>query len=223
MNSPDYDDLIGMFNLPTPDSPLPPTPVASPSHELSKDESIMYDTLPPGISTVQCYFGRFDFRIGIKKTLVDNFKGAVMEARYVNEFRPNDVLWGKTSKGLLKNPYRMLKTTDKMMVYVYGSTFFVKKDFTFGFRTVKLGEPDFQQPCPPQPVSIPEPLHETPDPPVYRFIFHSHMYEIHLLTPWSQPLQMMLRSTSRLSRKKKLSLQGALDLLQNLPFESRDA
>ncbi|GFX47800.1 hypothetical protein TNCV_5002211 [Trichonephila clavipes] len=37
MNSPKYDDLIDMFYLLTPVSPLPPTPVASPSHEPSKD------------------------------------------------------------------------------------------------------------------------------------------------------------------------------------------
>ncbi|GFS59683.1 hypothetical protein TNCV_1795591 [Trichonephila clavipes] len=34
-----------MFSVPTPDSPLPPTPVASPSHEASEDE--IYDSLPP--------------------------------------------------------------------------------------------------------------------------------------------------------------------------------
>ncbi|GFT14863.1 hypothetical protein TNCV_3483201 [Trichonephila clavipes] len=37
MNSPDYDDFIDMFSVPTPISPLPPTPVASPSHEPSQD------------------------------------------------------------------------------------------------------------------------------------------------------------------------------------------
>ncbi|GFU72182.1 hypothetical protein TNCV_2151001 [Trichonephila clavipes] len=44
-NSPDYDDFIDMFNVPTPISPLPPTPVASPSHEQSQDA--IYDSLPP--------------------------------------------------------------------------------------------------------------------------------------------------------------------------------
>ncbi|GFS98719.1 hypothetical protein TNCV_1079421 [Trichonephila clavipes] len=44
MNSPDYDDFIDMFNVPTPISPLPPTPVASPSHEQSQDA--IYDSLP---------------------------------------------------------------------------------------------------------------------------------------------------------------------------------
>ncbi|GFT91621.1 hypothetical protein TNCV_686541 [Trichonephila clavipes] len=75
-----------------------------------------------------------------KKTLVDNFKRAIMEAKHVNEFRPDDVLWEKISKGLLKNPDRPLKNTDKRMVYIYNDMFFVKKDFTFGFRTVKPGE-----------------------------------------------------------------------------------
>ncbi|GFS93447.1 hypothetical protein TNCV_2628261 [Trichonephila clavipes] len=45
MNSLDYDDFIDMFNVPTPISPLPPTPVASPSHEQSQD--VIYDSLPP--------------------------------------------------------------------------------------------------------------------------------------------------------------------------------
>ncbi|GFW72918.1 uncharacterized protein TNCV_830411 [Trichonephila clavipes] len=30
-----------------------------------------------------------------KKTWLDNFKRAVMEAKHVNEFRPNDVMWEK--------------------------------------------------------------------------------------------------------------------------------
>ncbi|GFV95835.1 hypothetical protein TNCV_1728851 [Trichonephila clavipes] len=45
MNSPDYDDFIDMFNVPTPILPLSPTPVASPSHEQSQDA--IYDSLPP--------------------------------------------------------------------------------------------------------------------------------------------------------------------------------
>ncbi|GFS54434.1 hypothetical protein TNCV_4809131 [Trichonephila clavipes] len=45
MNSPDYDKFIDMFSVPTPISPLPPTPVASPSHEQSQDA--IYDSLPP--------------------------------------------------------------------------------------------------------------------------------------------------------------------------------
>ncbi|GFU44903.1 uncharacterized protein TNCV_4234371 [Trichonephila clavipes] len=47
---------------------------------------------------------------------------------------------GKTSKGLLRNPDRLLKNTDKRMVYIYNNIFFAKKDFTFGLRTVKSGE-----------------------------------------------------------------------------------
>ncbi|GFX14979.1 hypothetical protein TNCV_4897471 [Trichonephila clavipes] len=45
MNSPDYEDFIDMFSVPTPISPLPPTPLASPSHEASED--VIYDSLPP--------------------------------------------------------------------------------------------------------------------------------------------------------------------------------
>ncbi|GFV63795.1 uncharacterized protein TNCV_2977291 [Trichonephila clavipes] len=75
-----------------------------------------------------------------KKTWLENFKRAVMEAKHVNEFRRNDVMWEKTSKGLLRNPDRLLKNTDKRMVYIYNNIFFAKKDFTFGLRTVKSGE-----------------------------------------------------------------------------------
>ncbi|GFX85825.1 uncharacterized protein TNCV_2472271 [Trichonephila clavipes] len=75
-----------------------------------------------------------------KKTLVDNFKRAILESKHVNEFRPDDVLWEKISKGMLRNPDRLLKNTDKRMVYIYNNMFFVKKDFTFSFRTVKSGE-----------------------------------------------------------------------------------
>ncbi|GFX21765.1 hypothetical protein TNCV_547021 [Trichonephila clavipes] len=45
MKSPDYDDIIDMFNVRIPISPLPATPVASPSHEQSQDA--IYDSLPP--------------------------------------------------------------------------------------------------------------------------------------------------------------------------------
>ncbi|GFX59180.1 hypothetical protein TNCV_936951 [Trichonephila clavipes] len=45
MNSPDYDDFIDMCSVPTLILPLPPTPVASPSHESSQD--VIYDSLPP--------------------------------------------------------------------------------------------------------------------------------------------------------------------------------
>ncbi|GFW20831.1 hypothetical protein TNCV_1050521 [Trichonephila clavipes] len=47
MNSPDYDEFIDMFSLATPVSLLPLTPVASPSHEPSQDESKIYASLPP--------------------------------------------------------------------------------------------------------------------------------------------------------------------------------
>ncbi|GFT38513.1 hypothetical protein TNCV_4883391 [Trichonephila clavipes] len=75
-----------------------------------------------------------------KKTWLDIFKRAIMEAKHANEFRPNDVMWEKPSKGLLRNPDRLLKNTDKRMVYIYNNIFFAKKDFTFGLRTVKSGE-----------------------------------------------------------------------------------
>ncbi|GFU24953.1 hypothetical protein TNCV_339981 [Trichonephila clavipes] len=45
MNSPDFDVFIFMFSAQTPVSPLPPTPVASPSHEASQDE--IHYLLPP--------------------------------------------------------------------------------------------------------------------------------------------------------------------------------
>ncbi|GFU59122.1 hypothetical protein TNCV_4078781 [Trichonephila clavipes] len=45
MNSPHYDDIIHMFNVRTPISPLPPTPMDSPSHEQSQDA--IYDSLSP--------------------------------------------------------------------------------------------------------------------------------------------------------------------------------
>ncbi|GFX25197.1 hypothetical protein TNCV_2753721 [Trichonephila clavipes] len=45
MNFPDYNDFIDMFSVPTPISPLQPTPVASLSHEPSQDA--IYDSLPP--------------------------------------------------------------------------------------------------------------------------------------------------------------------------------
>ncbi|GFX34077.1 hypothetical protein TNCV_4524181 [Trichonephila clavipes] len=68
--------------------------------------------------------------IGIKKkkkTLLDNFKRAILEAKHVNEFRPDDVLWEKISKGMLRNPDRLLKNTDKRMVYMYNNMFFRKR------------------------------------------------------------------------------------------------
>ncbi|GFX29958.1 uncharacterized protein TNCV_1426941 [Trichonephila clavipes] len=75
-----------------------------------------------------------------KETWLDNFKRAVMEAKHANEFRTNDVMWEKTSNGRLRNPDRLLKNTDKRMVYIYNNIFFDKKDFTFGLQTVKSGD-----------------------------------------------------------------------------------
>ncbi|GFX85853.1 hypothetical protein TNCV_2472551 [Trichonephila clavipes] len=54
-----------------------------------------------------------------------------MEAKHVNEFRPDNILWEKISKGLFRNPDRPLKNTDKRMVYIYNNMFFVKKTLLF--------------------------------------------------------------------------------------------
>ncbi|GFX10903.1 uncharacterized protein TNCV_3196641 [Trichonephila clavipes] len=54
-------------------------------------------------------------------------------------------MWEKSSKGLLRNPDRLLKNTDKRMIYIYGNIFFAKKDFTFGLQTLKSGEIHFIQ------------------------------------------------------------------------------
>ncbi|GFW97541.1 hypothetical protein TNCV_880381 [Trichonephila clavipes] len=62
-----------------------------------------------------------------KKTWLDNFQRAVKEAKHANEFRPNEVMWEKTSKGLLRNPDRLLRNTDKKMIYICGNIFFAKK------------------------------------------------------------------------------------------------
>ncbi|GFX13983.1 uncharacterized protein TNCV_612011 [Trichonephila clavipes] len=51
-----------------------------------------------------------------KKKLLDNFKRAILEAKHVNEFRPDDVLWEKISMGLLRNSDRPLKNTDKRRI-----------------------------------------------------------------------------------------------------------
>ncbi|GFV99999.1 repetitive proline-rich cell wall protein 2 [Trichonephila clavipes] len=103
----------------------------------AKSDLVSSTKSPP---TNGCLFS-FVKTIGIiKKTWLDNSKRAVMEAKHVNEFRPNDVMWEKTSKGFLRNADRLLKNTDKRMVYIYNNIFFAKKDFTFGLRTVKSGE-----------------------------------------------------------------------------------
>ncbi|GFT91612.1 uncharacterized protein TNCV_686461 [Trichonephila clavipes] len=61
-----------------------------------------------------------------KKTWLDNFKRAVMEAKHVNEFRPNDVMWEKTSKGLLRNPDRLLKIPTREW-FTFTTTYFLPK------------------------------------------------------------------------------------------------
>ncbi|GFU37505.1 hypothetical protein TNCV_4274361 [Trichonephila clavipes] len=76
-----------------------------------------------------------------KKTLLDNFKRAILEAKHVNEFRPDDVLWEKISKGLLRNPDRFLKNTDKRMVYIYNNMFFVKKTLRLAFERLQSQVP----------------------------------------------------------------------------------
>ncbi|GFW21447.1 uncharacterized protein TNCV_1532701 [Trichonephila clavipes] len=83
-----------------------------------------------------------------KKTWLDNFKRAVMEAKHVNEFRPNDVMWEKTSKGLLRNPDRLLKNTDKRML--------IQKGFYVGdFRKMKkFNQTPYKLP-PPTPIHVP--------------------------------------------------------------------
>ncbi|GFT90174.1 hypothetical protein TNCV_1347751 [Trichonephila clavipes] len=73
-----------------------------------------------------------------KKTLMDNFKRAIMEAKHVNEFRPDDVLWEKISKALLKNPDRPLKNTDKRMVYIYNNMLFCEKRLYFWLPNGKV-------------------------------------------------------------------------------------
>ncbi|GFX19370.1 uncharacterized protein TNCV_3015091 [Trichonephila clavipes] len=102
----------------------------------AKSELVSSTKSPPPNECLFCFVKTID----IKKTWLDNFKRAVMQAKHVNEFRPNDVMWEKTSKSLLRNPDRLLKNTDKRMVYIYNNIFFAKKDFTFGLRTVKSGE-----------------------------------------------------------------------------------
>ncbi|GFU38276.1 hypothetical protein TNCV_2432751 [Trichonephila clavipes] len=41
MNSPDYNDLVDMFNFSTPVSHMPSTPVASPSHDGTMEQSMV--------------------------------------------------------------------------------------------------------------------------------------------------------------------------------------
>ncbi|GFT18430.1 uncharacterized protein TNCV_4059341 [Trichonephila clavipes] len=102
----------------------------------AKSELASYTKSPPPNECLFCFVKT----IGIKKDVVGHFKRAAMKAKHANEFRPNDVMWEKTSKGLLRNADRLLKNTDKRMVYIYNNIIFAKKDFTFGLRTVKSGE-----------------------------------------------------------------------------------
>ncbi|GFW59096.1 hypothetical protein TNCV_2780271 [Trichonephila clavipes] len=61
-----------MFSVPTPISPLPPTPIASPSHEASED--VIYDALPPWSNlpfriTFEGFHGTiYRFRITFERT-----------------------------------------------------------------------------------------------------------------------------------------------------------
>ncbi|GFW94028.1 uncharacterized protein TNCV_4813461 [Trichonephila clavipes] len=89
----------------------------------AKSELVSSTKKPPSNECLFCFVKT----IGIKKTWLDSFKRAVMEAKHANEFRPNDVMWEKTSKGLLRNPDRLLKNTDKRMVYIYNNIFFCQK------------------------------------------------------------------------------------------------
>ncbi|GFT36446.1 uncharacterized protein TNCV_2990811 [Trichonephila clavipes] len=75
-----------------------------------------------------------------KKNVVGQFQTGRHGGKNANEFSPNDVMWEKTSNSLLRNQDRLLKNTDKRMVYIYNNIFFAKNDFTFGLRTVKSGE-----------------------------------------------------------------------------------
>ncbi|GFV11850.1 hypothetical protein TNCV_3044571 [Trichonephila clavipes] len=58
MNSPDYDDFIDMFSMPTPVSPLPPTPVASPSHDASEDPPVVSKSPDPPVKKVNSVIHR---------------------------------------------------------------------------------------------------------------------------------------------------------------------
>ncbi|GFW23892.1 uncharacterized protein TNCV_945761 [Trichonephila clavipes] len=73
-----------------------------------------------------------------KKTWLDNFKRAVMEAKHANNFRPNNVMWEKHPKAC-----REIQT-DCSKIPTRGwftfTTYFCQKDITFGLQTVKSGE-----------------------------------------------------------------------------------
>ncbi|GFU38771.1 hypothetical protein TNCV_1731711 [Trichonephila clavipes] len=63
-----------------------------------------------------------------------------MEAKHVNEFRPNDVMWEKTSKGLLRKSRQTAQKYRHENGFTFTTTYFCQKDFTFGLRTVTSGE-----------------------------------------------------------------------------------
>ncbi|GFV20900.1 hypothetical protein TNCV_3651111 [Trichonephila clavipes] len=67
-----------------------------------RDTSVLASFIRAQYETSVCLV--FAKTIGTQKTLVDNFKPAILEAKHVNEFRPDNVLWEKISKGLLRNP-----------------------------------------------------------------------------------------------------------------------
>ncbi|GFT64467.1 uncharacterized protein TNCV_2382211 [Trichonephila clavipes] len=82
-----------------------------------------------------------------KKTLLDNFKRAILEAKHVNEFRPDDVLWEKISKGLLRNPDRPLKIPTRDGVHLQPHVFCEKRLY-FWLTNGKVGRdsPDSNDP-----------------------------------------------------------------------------
>ncbi|GFV24748.1 uncharacterized protein TNCV_882161 [Trichonephila clavipes] len=94
-----------------------------------------------------------------KKTLLDNFKRAILEAKHVNEFRPDDVLWEKISKGMLRNPDRLLKNTDKRM----DAPQLLENGFHLGdFRQRKRFDQKAYKLPPPTPAHVPAETHKRP-------------------------------------------------------------
>ncbi|GFS91257.1 hypothetical protein TNCV_1306781 [Trichonephila clavipes] len=53
-----------------------------------------------------------------KKTLVNNFKRAIRDAKYVNEFRPDDVLWRKSPRVFEESRYTFEKHRQEDGVYL---------------------------------------------------------------------------------------------------------
>ncbi|GFU30683.1 uncharacterized protein TNCV_109321 [Trichonephila clavipes] len=51
---------------------------------------------------------------------------AVMEAKHVNEFRPNNVMWEKTSKGMLRNQTDCSKIPTREW-FTFTTTYFCQK------------------------------------------------------------------------------------------------